>query len=80
MPSLQVLIENGHVCRSLRAKTLAYQPLIEDEPDAAALYEEAGAKGPFWCAQTQALQGPDGRIASATHCHSTCGRDCCETA
>jgi hypothetical protein len=80
MPSLRVLIENGHVCRSLRAKTLAYQPLVESDTEAAAFYEESGANGPFWCAQTQALQGPDGRIASTEHCHSGCGRDCCETA
>jgi len=80
MPSLRVLIETGAVCRSLRAKTLAYQPVVGDDAVAASFYENAGLEGPFWCAHTQAIQGPDGKIASAENCHSACGRDCCEPA
>jgi hypothetical protein len=80
MPSLQVLIETGAVCRCLRAKTLAYSPVIAGDPVAASFYEDAGIEGPFWCAQTQGIQGPDGKIASAENCHSECERDCCDVA
>ncbi len=70
MPSLNVLIQNGEVCQCLRAKTLFY--LVEGE-ESAALPE-----GPFWCARTQSLLGPDGQIADAESCRP--GRTCCETA
>jgi hypothetical protein len=80
MPSLQVLIETGAVCRCLRAKTLAYSPVVVGDPVAASFYENAGLEGPCWCAQTQGIQGPDGKIASAENCHSECGRECCEVA
>ncbi len=73
MPSLNVLIEKGEVCHRLRAKTMFYQPAIV-EPAA----EAAGPEGPFWCAKTQSLQGPDGQIAEARTCRP--GRSCCETA
>ena len=33
--------------------------------------------GPFWCAQTQSLVGPDGGFANTEKCRP--GRSCCET-
>ena len=72
MPNLDVLIQNGEVCHCLRAKTLFYQT-----DDAGDTTGAGGSEGPFWCAQTQALQGPDGKIASAEHCRP--GRSCCTT-
>lgn len=80
MPSLRILIQTGAVCRSLRAKTLAYEPVVGDDAHAASFYENAGLEGPFWCGITQGIQGPDGKIASAETCHSECGRDCCNPA
>jgi hypothetical protein len=71
MPSLSVLIQKGQVCQCLRAKTLFYEP-----PDAEG--HPHGPEGPFWCAQTQSLLGPDGRVADAENCRP--GRSCCETA
>ena len=67
MASLNDMIQNGEVCQCLRAKNLAYQ----------AEEENAGAEGPFWCAQTQSLLGPDGQVATAESCRA--GRSCCET-
>ena len=71
MPSLSVLIQRGEVCRCLRAKTLFYE-LPDPEQDS------AGPQGPFWCAETQSLLGPDGQVADAESCRP--GRSCCETA
>ncbi len=68
-PSLNVLIQNGTVCQSLRAKTMFYQ--VEGE-------ENSGSHGPFWCAQTQSPIGPDGKVADTENCRP--GRSCCETA
>ncbi len=73
MPSLSVLIQRGEVCQCLRVKTMFY-----DELDAPGQAERsADAEGPFWCAQTQSLLGPDGQVADAVGCRP--GRSCCET-
>ncbi len=69
MASLNAMIRNGEVCQCLRTKTMFYQGDLEDE---------SGSYGPFWCALTQALQGPDGGVASADDCRP--GRSCCEIA
>lgn len=73
MPSLHALIEKGEVCQCLRAKTLFYQSADSSENEAS-----AGPEGPFWCALTQSLLGPDGEVADAERCRP--GRSCCETA
>jgi len=78
MPSLNVLIQNGEVCCCLRAKTMFYQPIgatlaAPDSDDES----YALPQGPFWCAHTQSLLGPDGHIADAESCRP--GRACCET-
>ena len=80
--TLKLLIQTGEVCRCLRAKALFY-----DVGDLSSEIEEnpyytmySGMSGPFWCGQTQGLQGPDGKIASIENCHGACGRTCCETA
>ncbi len=72
MSSLSVMIQNGEICQCLRAKTMFYQ--TEGESSAA---DGAGNEGPFWCAQTQSVIGPDGQVADAEHCRP--GRSCCET-
>lgn len=85
MPALNVLIERGDVCQCLRAKTLFYQPAgpevlgVSGSAFAAEHASETGLpEGPFWCALTQSLTGPDGQIADAESCRP--GRSCCETA
>ncbi len=87
MPALNVLIERGEVCHCLRAKTLFYQPAGPEVLGASASTPasphaseaEAGLpEGPFWCALTQSLIGPDGQIADAENCRP--GRSCCEAA
>ena len=70
MPSLQVLIQRGELCQCLRAKSLFYQPVLSEA--------DGSPEGPFWCAQTQSLLGPDGQVADAESCRP--GRACCETA
>ena len=70
MPSLQVLIQRGELCQCLRAKSLFYQPVLSEADEF--------LEGPFWCAQTQSLLGPDGQVADAESCRP--GRACCETA
>lgn len=78
--TLRLLIQTGEVCKRLRAKTLFYEvdePAV-DPHSGYVLY--SGMNGPFWCAMTQGIQGPDGKIASIEHCTSSCGRGCCETA
>jgi hypothetical protein len=82
MPALQVLIERGEVCQCLRAKTLFYQAAGRDVLGDAAIAthadsEASSPEGPFWCALTQSLIGPDGQIADAESCRP--GRACCET-
>jgi hypothetical protein len=68
-PSLNELIRTGNVCRDLRSKKLFYQT----EEDAS----EVSNAGPFWCARTQSLIGPDGQVAGHTECRP--GRGCCST-
>jgi hypothetical protein len=70
MPNLTVLIQQGEVCRCLRSKNIFYE---DPRSDAA-----ADASGPFWCAHTQSLLGPDGKVAEPETCRP--GRGCCETA
>jgi hypothetical protein len=70
MESLQKRIEQGQLCRSLRTKTMFYQ--VEETVSAPEQH------GPFWCARTQALYGPDGKIAEPEGCLP--GRSCCQTA
>ncbi len=70
MPNLSVLIQKGEVCQCLRAKTLFYEDPDEQRPST--------PEGPFWCARTQSLLGPDGQVADAESCRP--GRTCCETA
>lgn len=69
MPNLNVLIQEGTVCQCLRTKTLFY----DDDPNS-----PAGSEGPFWCAHTQSVLGPDGRVADVESCRP--GRGCCEIA
>ena len=71
MPSLNVLIQRGEICQCLRAKSLFYE-------DVAAPPDHRDPEGPFWCARTQSLLGPDGKVADRGSCRP--GRSCCETA
>jgi hypothetical protein len=67
-PSLQDLILRGEVCHALRSKKLFYQ----DGGEASAAENAA----PFWCARSQSLAGPDGKIAELETCRP--GRTCCD--
>jgi hypothetical protein len=67
--SLNELIRAGEICRDLRSKKLFYQT----DEDAS----EVSNAGPFWCARTQSLLGPDGRIVGHAECRP--GRGCCST-
>lgn len=69
MPPLRVLIEKGELCQRLAEKRLFYQT-PGDETDI------AGA-GPFWCARTQGIYGPDGGLVDTRTCKP--GRECFET-
>jgi hypothetical protein len=71
MPGLNVLIERGEVCHRLCAKTMFYESVIPGD-DA----ERSGPAGPFWCARTQSLVGPDGKFAELETCRP--GRACCD--
>jgi hypothetical protein len=73
MPTLRVLIEGGQVCNCLREKTMFYEPLVASP---AGPFPDQGPKGPFWCALTQSILGPDGAHADAEACRP--GRGCCE--
>jgi len=79
--SLKTLIQTGQVCKCLRAKTLFYDVgEVESGEKNGQHYETySGLNGPFWCAITQGLQGPDGKIASLEACRGGSGRSCCET-
>ena len=76
MPSLNVLIQNGEVCQCLRTKTMFYQ--VDDRSAGSDEHHVSDTEGPFWCAHTQSLIGPDGQMASDERCRP--GRGCCETA
>jgi hypothetical protein len=69
-PTLNVLIATGEICQSVRSKKLFYQ---QDE-DASA----GRSAGPFWCARTQSIVGPDGKLVGFDDCRP--GRACCQTA
>ena len=73
MAALETMIQRGEICQCLRAKTMFYQ--VPEAPGAAE--SESGSDGPFWCAQTQSLVGPDGEVAGTFNCRP--GRPCCET-
>lgn len=81
MPTLTELVQNATVCHCLREKKMFYEG--GDTPassmDIITIAEKAAAMptGPFWCAQTQALIGPDGAFANTEKCRP--GRSCCET-
>jgi hypothetical protein len=81
MPSLTELVQNAAVCQRLREKKMFYEggDAPANSMDIIAPSEKADAMpaGPFWCAQTQSLIGPDGRFANAEKCRP--GRSCCET-
>jgi hypothetical protein len=82
MRTLRTMVETGQVCRSLRAKTLFYhvdQPQdVEENSVEHVAY--SGLSGPFWCALTQTIHGPDGKFVTIETCSANCGRGCCETA
>lgn len=81
MPTLTELVQKSTVCHCLREKKMFYEggdtpanslDIITSEEKAAAV-----PSGPFWCAQTQSLLGPDGAFANTEKCRP--GRSCCET-
>jgi hypothetical protein len=79
MPSLNVLIQTGEVCRCLREKKMFYEtPGATISGGMEIVTASTGPDGPFWCAQTQSLLGPDGQVADAESCRP--GRSCCEIA
>ena len=73
MPGLNVLIQRGEVCQCLRDKKLFYETDTEET-----MNDGNVPTGPFWCAQTQSLQGPDGKLVGVEECRR--GRSCCEIA
>ena len=81
MPTLTELVQSATVCHRLREKKMFYEggdapasslDIISAEQKAASM-----PSGPFWCAQTQSLVGPDGQFANTEKCRP--GRSCCET-
>lgn len=82
MPSLTILIQNGTVCQYMRDKKMSYESGAEPPANAMDILPESVTaaeppKGPFWCALTQSLIGPDDGFANVENCRP--GRDCCET-
>ena len=82
MQSLTVLIQKGAVCQCLRDKKMYYEsdelPPGSIDVMSPAEREAQMPAGPFWCALTQGIQGPDGKLVDAENCRP--GRGCCETA
>lgn len=70
MASLNLLFEQGEICRCLRSKTMYYDVDEAERP-------EAENAGPFWCTHTQSILGPDGQVVDLRGCRP--GRRCCET-
>jgi hypothetical protein len=81
MPTLTELVQNATVCHCLREKKMFYEggDAPANSMDIITITEKAVAMptGPFWCAQTQSLVGPDGSFANTEKCRP--GRYCCET-
>jgi hypothetical protein len=81
MPSLTELVQNATVCHRLREKKMFYEggDAPANSMDIITPAEKAASMptGPFWCAQTQSLLGPDGAFANTEKCRP--GRSCCET-
>lgn len=77
MPTLSALISAGSVCQCLRDKKMFYHS-SEPLPGARDILPPATMpQGPFWCARTQTVTGPDGQLVHADQCRP--GRSCCET-
>jgi len=74
MPTLRALIEAGQVCTCLRTKTMFHESVVPNPPNP---FGDDEPKGPFWCAVTQSILGPDGAHADADSCRP--GRGCCDT-
>lgn len=81
MPTLSELVQNATVCHCLREKKMFYEggDAPRNSMDIVTITEKTAAMpaGPFWCAQTQSLVGPDGSFANTEKCRP--GRACCET-
>jgi hypothetical protein len=82
MPTLTGLIQSGAVCHCLREHKMFYQggevsPSRNMEIISPAEKAATMPAGPFWCARTQSLLGPDGGFANTENCRA--GRSCCET-
>lgn len=81
MPTLTDLVQNSTVCQCLREKKMFYEgsDVPANSMDIVSPAEKAlmMPTGPFWCAQTQSLVGPDGGFANTEKCRP--GRSCCET-
>jgi len=81
MPTLTELVQNATVCHRLREKKMFYEggdaPANSIDIITPAEKTAAMPGGPFWCAQTQSLIGPDGSFANTEKCRP--GRSCCET-
>lgn len=60
--------------QSRRAR-LFYESVVNDPGETV-----HSAEGPFWCAVTQSLIGPDGKFADTEACRAGRGRGCCQTA
>ncbi len=81
MPTLTELVQNATVCHCLREKKMFYEggDTPANSMDIITPAEKVASMptGPFWCAQTQSLLGPDGAFANTEKCRP--GRSCCET-
>lgn len=81
MPTLTELVQNATVCHRLRDKKMFYEGSDVPATSMDIISSEEKARsmptGPFWCAQTQSLVGPDGGFANTEKCRP--GRSCCET-